>query len=47
MSNTSFIVAAYAVAWIAILGYTVRLFMKSTRADAEFARQARDAEKAQ
>jgi CcmD family protein len=44
-SNKSFIIAAYAVAWIMIIGYTFRLFAKGARAEAEFARHARDAER--
>lgn len=40
-SNTSFVIAAYSVAWVMIIGYTVRLFTKGARAEAEFARQTR------
>lgn len=45
MSNTSFVIAAYGVAWVMIVGYTIRLFTKGARANAEFARQARTTEK--
>jgi len=43
-SNTSFVIAAYSVAWIMIIGYTIRLFLKGARANAEFARQSRAGE---
>ena len=45
MSNTSFVIAAYAVTWVMIIGYTIRLFMKSSRAESEFDRQTREMEK--
>ena len=37
-SNTSFIVAAYAITWIVILGYLLRLVVNSGRARAALAR---------
>lgn len=37
-SNTSFIVAAYAITWIVILGYLFRLVVKGGRARTELAR---------
>jgi CcmD family protein len=45
MSNKTFIILAYVVAWVAILGYAIRLFVKGARAEAEFARQTRAMEK--
>jgi CcmD family protein len=45
MSNNSYIIAAYAVTWIAILGYAARLMLKGARAEAEFARLTGEAEK--
>ena len=44
-SNTSFIIAAYSVAWIMIIGYTIRLFAKSARAEGFFAGVTRHREK--
>ena len=37
-SNLSFIVAAYAVTWVVLLGYLVRLVRKGGRARAEYER---------
>lgn len=37
-SNTSFIVAAYVVTWIVILGYLVRLVVKGGHARSALAR---------
>lgn len=45
MSNTSFVITAYSVAWVMIIGYTIRLFLKGARADAEFAKRTREMEK--
>lgn len=35
-SNLSFIVAAYAVTWVVLLGYLFRLVRKGARARAEY-----------
>ncbi len=37
-SNLSFIVAAYSVTWVVLLGYLFRLVRKSARARAEYER---------
>ena len=37
-SNTSFIIAAYVITWIVILGYLVRLVVKGGHARAALAR---------
>ena len=37
-SNLTFIVAAYAVTWVVILGYLLRLVRKGGRARAEYER---------
>lgn len=39
-SNLNFIVAAYAVTWIVLLGYLARLIRKGGRAHADFDRMA-------
>ena len=41
-SNLTFIVAAYTVSWLVILGYLVRLVRKGSRARAEYNRMAAD-----
>jgi CcmD family protein len=48
-SNLNFIIAAYAVAWIVLLGYSLRLVRKGGRARAEYERiaQQRSGEKSQ
>ncbi len=48
-SNLNFIIAAYAVTWIVILGYLWRLVRKGGRARAEYERvaQQRSGEKGQ
>jgi CcmD family protein len=35
-SNLKFIIAAYSVSWLVILGYLARLVRKSSRARAEY-----------
>ena len=37
-SNTSFIVAAYVITWLVIIGYMSRLVVKGGRARSELAR---------
>jgi CcmD family protein len=39
-SNLTFIVAAYTVSWLVILGYLGRLLRKDSRARAEYSRAA-------
>jgi CcmD family protein len=48
-SNLNFIIAAYAVTWIVILGYLWRLVRKGGRAGADYERMAqqRSGEKSQ
>jgi hypothetical protein len=48
-SNITFIIAAYAVTWIVLLGYLVRLVRKGGRARADYERmeQQRSGEKSQ
>ena len=41
-SNLTFIIAAYAVTWMVLLGYQWRLFRKGGRARAEHERMARE-----
>jgi CcmD family protein len=41
-SNLNFIIAAYTVSWIVILGYLGRLVRKGGRAGAEYERMARE-----
>ena len=41
-SNLNFIIAAYAVTWLVILGYLGRLVRKGGRAGAEYERIARE-----
>ena len=41
-SNQAFIIAAYAVTWIVILGYLGRLVRKGGRARADLERQLRE-----
>jgi hypothetical protein len=43
-SNTSFVIAAYAVTWVVIVGYAIRLLFKGMRAEAAFGHHARTAE---
>jgi CcmD family protein len=42
-SNLNFIVAAYTVTWIVLLGYLVRLVRKGGRARADYERMAQQA----
>jgi hypothetical protein len=37
-SNETFIIAAYALTWLVLLGYAIRLWRATTRARAEHAR---------
>jgi CcmD family protein len=48
-SNTTFIIAAYTVTWIVLLGYLLRLVRKGGRASADYERMAqqRSGEKSQ
>ena len=39
-SNLTFIIAAYAVTWLVMLGYLARLIRKGGRARAEYERMA-------
>ena len=39
-SNLNFIIAAYTISWIVILGYLARLVRKGGRAGAEYERMA-------
>ena len=41
-SNLAFVIAAYAVTWIVLLGYLGRLVRKGTRARADYERMARE-----
>jgi CcmD family protein len=41
-SNLTFIIAAYAVTWIVILGYLWRLVQKSGRARADYERMVHE-----
>lgn len=41
-SNLNFIIAAYTIFWIVILGYLGRLVRKGGRASAEYERMARE-----
>lgn len=41
-SNQAFIIAAYAVTWVVLLGYLVHLVRKGGRARAEYERMARE-----
>jgi len=41
-SNLSFIIAAYAVTWIVLLGYLGRLVRKGGRARADYERMAQE-----
>jgi CcmD family protein len=41
-SNQTFIIAAYAVTWVVLLGYQWRLARKDARARAEYERMERE-----
>ena len=41
-SNQTFIIAAYAVTWVVLLGYLLRLIRKGRRARADFDRIAHE-----
>lgn len=41
-SNQSFIIAAYAVTWVVILGYLLRLVRKGGRARADYERMVHE-----
>lgn len=41
-SNQSFIIAAYAVTWVVILGYLLRLVRKGWRARADYERMVHE-----
>jgi len=41
-SNLTFIIAAYSVAWVVILGYLARLVRKGSRARGEYDRMSRE-----
>jgi CcmD family protein len=41
-ANLTFIIAAYAVTWIVLLGYLGRLVRKGARARADYERMARE-----
>ncbi len=41
-SNQAFIIAAYAVTWVVLLGYQWRLVRKGGRARADYERQAHE-----
>ena len=42
-SNLRFIIAAYSVSWLVIVGYLARLMRKRSQAGADYDRMSRDA----
>lgn len=41
-SNMTFIIAAYSVSWIVVLGYLTRLVLRGSRARTDYDRMARE-----